>query len=250
MDLIIIFGIIFFIIGLAPLFIGMKYHKFRKLVLKTPTSKIWDLHNGLVEIYGEVEPSDEGTMVSPITQKECVYYKYKIQEYRSHGKGGSYVTISKGKAHRLFYLRDMTGFVLVDSRNAKIDIFNKYKITTSFFRNIPDSAIPFLEKNNIRYKSYLVGHKNMRFEEEVIMPYKKIYLLGSTKNRFNLERIPIKPGEAAALIQKGAYDEKYYMADATESQILSKYKIREYLGLVSAASIFLVGIAIIVSLVF
>jgi hypothetical protein len=247
MNLAILFGFILFILGLIPTYFGLKYNKFRKVVLKTPTSKIWDLHKGLVEIYGEVNPSEKGTMISPILQKECVYYKYKIQEYRRHGKSGSYVTISEGKEHRLFYLQDVTGFVLVDSRNAKIDIFNKYKITTGFFKNIPVSAIPFLQKNNISFKSPLIGCKNMRFEEETIVPYNKLYVLGNVNNRFNIDEIPIKPGETEGLIQKNGGDHIYYISDATEQEILRKYKIRSIAVFALSALVFLAGIAIILS---
>ena len=245
MDLAIILGFILFVLGLIPIYFGLKYNKFRKIVLETPTSKIWDLHKGLVELYGEVTPFEKGTMISPIQQKECVYYKYRIQEYRSHGKSGSYVTISEGEKHRLFYLQDLTGFVLVDSRNAKIDIFNKYKITTGLFKKIPTSAIPFLEKNNINYKFPFFGNKNMRFEEETIAPYNKLYILGNVNNRFNMDEIPIKPGEAEGLIQKDGGDPIYYISDATEQEILRKYKIRSFAGFTLGALAFLAAISII-----
>lgn len=247
MSPLIIISFIFFITGLIPIYLGTKYYKFRKVIVSTPTSKIWDLHKGLVEIYGEVVPSEKGTMISPITQKECVYYKYKIQEYRSSGKTGHYVTISQGEEHRLFYLQDLTGLVLVDSKDAKIEIFNKYKITTGFFKNIPVSVIPFLEKNNIKYKFPFFGNKNMRFEEQTIKPYSKVYLLGTVKNRFNADMIPIKPGEAEGLIQKCEEDTVYYISDATEKEILRKYKIRAYIGFFFGALAFLAGSAIILS---
>ena len=245
MDLTVLLAFIFFIIGIIPTYFGLKYNKFRKVVLETPTSNIWDLHKGLVELYGEVTPSEKGTMTSPISQEECVYYKYKIQEYRSHGKSGSYVTISEGERHRLFYLQDQTGFVLVDSRKAKIDIFKKYKITTGFFKSIPVSAIPFLQKNHISFKSPIIGCKNMRFEEETIAPYSKIYILGNVQNRFNEDEIPIKAGEAEGLIQKGKQDEIYYISDAAEKDILLKYKLRSYLGFVFGALAFLAAVATI-----
>ena len=66
--MVIIFGFILFAIGIIPTYFGIKYNNFRKLVLKTPTSKIWDLHKGLVELYGEINPSEKGTMISPIKQ--------------------------------------------------------------------------------------------------------------------------------------------------------------------------------------
>lgn len=245
MNPIIIFGFIFLFIGFFPIHFGLKYLKFRKMVLKTPTSKIWDIHKGLTELYGEVVPSDMGTIISPVQKKECVYYKYRIQEYRSHGKSGSYVTIASGKDHRLFYLQDVTGLVLVDSRHANIDIFKKYKFTTGLFKKIPVSVIPFLEKNNIHYKIPIFGHKNMRFEEEVIMPFSNLYVLGNVKNRFNLDEIPVKPGEAEGLLQKSIDDTVYYISDASEKEILKKYKIRSLIGFVFGALAWLVASIII-----
>ena len=242
-----IIGSFIFLIGMIPIYLGAKYYAFRKVVIDTPTSKIWDLHKGLVELNGEVVPSEKGTMTSPILQKECVYYKYRIQEYRSHGKSGSYVTISEGEKHRLFYLQDLTGFVLVDSRQAKFEIFNKYKITTGFFKNVPVSAIPFLQKNNISFKAPFLGCKNMRFEEQAIVPYSKIYLLGNVENRFNVEDISRKSGETECLIQKGKKDEIYYISDAAEKEILKKYKTRVCFGFGFGIAAFVIGGILIAS---
>jgi hypothetical protein len=85
----------------------------------------------------------------------------------------------------------------------------------------------------------------MIFEEHIIKPLSKIYILGTVKNRLTLDAIPSKPGEADVLIQKRAKDEIYYISDASEKELLKKYNSRIYSGLFLGMLIAIIGIIII-----
>ena len=103
------FSIAFIIFGIVLLIWGLISFRVKRLIENIPTSKMRSIAMGLVEIYGEVVPSKDNILKSPFTNKDCVYYKYSIQELRSSGKNTYWATVDQGEEHRVFYLKDETG---------------------------------------------------------------------------------------------------------------------------------------------
>src|SRR3990167_4562284 len=85
-----------FFFGIWLFFKSFTWFRQKKLIENTPTSKIRSMSMGPVEIFGGVSPSEYGVIKSPLTGNDCVYYRYSVEEYRSSGKHGSWVTIKKG----------------------------------------------------------------------------------------------------------------------------------------------------------
>jgi len=101
-----------------------------------PTSKIRSLAMGLVEIYGQALAPQGNNLKSPFSNKDCVYYKYTVEEYRQQGKHKRWVTVLSGDKIRPFYVRDETGQVLVDPASAKIDIPMDNEYSSGFGRDL------------------------------------------------------------------------------------------------------------------
>ena len=196
---------------------------------------------GLVEIYGKVVPQKEGLMKSPFTAHDCVYYKYIIQEYRRSGKNSQWVTVKKGQDHRLFYLKDETGMVLINPKDAKIDIPKDNQIESGLGHDPPAAAKAFLAAQNVRYEGLLGINKTMRYIEYFIAPDDHLYIMGTaTDNPYTEEASAVK-GVQDVMIAKGKHHKFYYISDRTEKDVLQRYRWKTYGGIIIGAILISLG---------
>jgi hypothetical protein len=84
---------------------------------------------GIVELHGQVHA--ENTLKTPFSQSDCVYYSYRIEEYRRHTRRDSdgklkteyrWDTIATGERRIPFFAKDETGQVLVQPQDAEINV--------------------------------------------------------------------------------------------------------------------------------
>lgn len=80
-----------------------------------PTSKISSLAIGLAEISGAAEYGDS-VLKSPKAEADCVFYSYKNTNKRAG--------IEKVCSTSTFYVQDDTGLILVDPKNAELELGN------------------------------------------------------------------------------------------------------------------------------
>jgi hypothetical protein len=242
-----IVGLFMFLIGIALFAVGLYFYKKKQLIADTPTSKIRSIAMGLVEIFGQVIPIKERFFKSPFTDKECVYYQFTIEEYRSSGKNSHWVTIKKGEQRGLFYLKDDTGRVLIDPTGAKIEAKRDFEYQSGLGKDPPEQVIRFLAANNLAHEGFLGLNKTMRYRETIIVPDENLYIMGTAGEN------PLK-WEAATnhvdtiMIQKGKYEKQYYISDKAEKQILKNLTIHTYgiwgfgIGLIIAGAILFFGL--------
>lgn len=89
-------------------------------LLDTPTSKIRSAAQGYVEFYGMLEPLPEAPIYGPLTGKPCLWWRFKIEEYRSNGKGRSWRPVESGSSEAWLRLADATGDCLIDPQGAEV----------------------------------------------------------------------------------------------------------------------------------
>jgi len=234
----------FFVVGIVLFIFGFHYLKLKRLIENIPTSKIRSIAMGLVEIFGEVETMTEHTLKSPFTWIDCVYYRYKIEEYRQSGKGGGHwFTIKSGDESMLFYLKDETGKVIIDSRGAKIVLSKDNRFQSGFGKDPPASAMPFLKKHNVRYEGMLFGiNKKMRYTEWFIQPKDKLYVMGTASDNPYVEDASVESGVEDVMIQKGKHQKMYYISDKSERGVISSFMWKAYGATILGSILIILGI--------
>jgi hypothetical protein len=171
-----VFGFCF---GIWGFFWGFKRLRRKRMIENIPTSTIRAMALGLVEVKGKAERISP--LRSPLTNTECVLYKYLVEEYRQSGKSGRWVTIASGNSFNVaFWLDDTTAKVLVFPQGAELFLPMDYEFSTGMFKTLPPHLINFMERNAIAYKSWF-GMRSLRFKEWIIMPGEDVYVLGSAK---------------------------------------------------------------------
>jgi hypothetical protein len=150
------------------------FHSLRRarLIEDLPTSKIRSAHQGYVELEGYAMPYEErGMQVSPLEGRDCVWWKYKVQERRSSGRGKTrWVTIDKGRSLTPFVVEDDTGRCVVrpEGANARVNL------SRTWYGATPRPA-------HGAAGGSLMGR--YRYKERVILAGERLYALGRFATR-------------------------------------------------------------------
>ena len=240
-----IWTLAFFVTGIVLFWNGIKLLKQKRLIENIPTSKIRSLAMGLVEIYGEVVPAYKEILKSPFSNKDCVYYSYTIDEYRSSGKSSRWVNVKKDSQGQPFYLKDDTGGVLIDSKGAKINISRDFEFKTGFGRKTPDTVINFLKSNGMSNKTLFGFDKTMRYREYFIAPKDKLYIMGTAADNPFVEDGTAKNNIDDIMIQKGKNEKIYYISDKPENALLKEVKWKMLGCIFGGACLSLISLTII-----
>lgn len=221
---------------------GFRWMRQKRLIENVPTSKIRSLAMGLVEINGTVRPREKKLLTSPLLEKPCVYYTYRIQQYRSSGKSGRWVTLKKATKSIPFYLKDDTAQVLIDLDKANVQLKKDYYAQTCTFARgkVPPSVQAFLKTHKIKSTSWFGTRRKMRFLETYVEPRDALYILGTAGDNPHMEEGAGKHNVDDIMIQhhKG---NPFYVSDSPEKNVLSGLKLKMYLGLIGGGFLLLIG---------
>ncbi|MBN1896636.1 MAG: hypothetical protein JW789_02810 [Candidatus Aenigmarchaeota archaeon] len=237
-----------FFFGLFLFYRGIRAFMRKRLIENIPTSKIRSIAMGMVEIFGRVEPQTAKKILrSPMSKKDCVYYKYKVEEYRSSGKSGHWVTIDKGEKGLPFHVRDDTGVVLVDPKGASVDIPKDFHFSTGFRKKEPETLLSFIKESGIKYNFGIIFKKNMRFSEHFLAPNDRCYVMGEAADNPFVEDATGKRNADDIMIRKPESGIKYYITDKGEKEILSSLN-RAVLGGLILGPLLSIGCLLIIFL--
>ncbi len=107
--------------GLALFVWGFLIYRTYRLLADTPRSMIGSIPMGLVQIHGKAK--GDITIVSPVSKTQCLFYRVNVS-MSSSGKDTDRSLNRRGTeaGGMPFYLQDQTGKVLVDAREAELDV--------------------------------------------------------------------------------------------------------------------------------
>jgi hypothetical protein len=170
--------------GIGLFFYGFRLLQRRRLILDTPFSKIRSAAMGMVEISGlAVGPY---TMVAPITERECYYFRTLVYEWKQAGKSKQWVRVASECMHVPFFVDDNTGRMLVDPRGADLDLHRDFEqeFSDSFFTTkepAPSNVRAFLARHGV------VTSNKIKVEEFCIKPKNSLFVMGTLADNPGLE---------------------------------------------------------------
>jgi hypothetical protein len=118
------------------------------------------------------------TIASPVTSHPGYYYRTVVWEYRQQGKNKSWVKIVAECKHLPFFLDDNTGRVLVDPRNADLDLH------CDFRQEFCDGILSTKQEAPENVRALLLRHgistrNKIKVEEFCIKPKNSLFILGT-----------------------------------------------------------------------
>ncbi len=256
----IVIPVVVFISGGVVFFFGFNKMRRVKLIQDTPRSKVRSIAMGLVEIHGFAEP--QGILIAPFSKTECVYYKYKIKEYKKKtsrdSKGRthtsySWETVGRGEKRIPFFAKDDTGRVLVNPYGAtchvnckkafyqKTGFMGSFSGILSLLKNWDSDAITEMDTREWNLEpidtndgfnfSWGSSVGDRKYYEYYIAPKEVLFVLGTAVNDDN--------APDNILICEGSNEITFIISDRSEKEIIKK--IRNTMIL-----LFVIGIALIV----
>lgn len=159
----IIVGITISVVVTVFAFIRMvTYHNRARMIENVPTSKVRSASQGYVELIGQAELMDGPLIVSPLSGRQCLWFRYTIEEKSSYvdSKGNtrsSWHVIKEETSDELFLLQDETGRCIIDPDDAEVIVENK------------------------RRWHKRLSHPPRRYTEELISEAESLYAIGLFK---------------------------------------------------------------------
>jgi len=229
---IVIYAAFGFFAGIFSFAKGLSSLRLKRLIENTPTSKVRAAAIGLVEVCGEAEPC-AGKLSSPFSGKDCVYYKYTIEEYRRSGKHSRWITVKSDDSRMRFYVKDDTGMILVNPDEATIDIPVDNEFKSGSGNDPPAKVLEFLSASGINHEGFFGWNKTMRFREYFIAPGDTVYVMGTAD--MDLRRKNSENGSDNLVIHKGVHNKTFYISDQQEKQVLSDLNGKVFWGVYGGA---------------
>lgn len=215
--------------GIMLFFNGFKTRTKKKLIENVPTSTVRGMAMGLVEVQGAAQPF-EGTVKTPFSKVESVFFHYRVEELRKSGKKSHWVTVKDFTTPGWFVLEDATGRVLVNPVGAELYLAADRRFQTGALCGGAD-AEAFREgllELGISPQGFLGFDKELRCVEEYICPGDKLYLMGTAADN-PLVKASATGSENLCIQKAGA--PLFCISDQSEKELLASLCGKMYLYL-------------------
>jgi hypothetical protein len=154
-----------------------------RLIVDTPTARIRSAPQGYVELQGTAAPV-RGLVAGALTGKPCVWYRWRVEQYRRSGRSGNWVTLEQGSAERPFLVDDGTGQAEVSPDAAALHLRTRERWQG------PHPRAGRGQSNAIA--AFFARQRRYRMSEERIVNGEPVYILG----RFETPRRGVREREA------------------------------------------------------
>lgn len=172
---------------------AIKSNRMFEMMESTPISSISEVQSGATEIKGKVK-AKEDILVSPWGRRKCVYYKFEVVQPK---KGdNSSTTIIKDEKYIPFVVRDETGEVSVETRDAVFEMQLDKHNHSGMYKSHPPELKQLLHTRYGKSTEGLIFSKTLNYCETTLELDEDVYVFG-TATRENSSR------DRAYILQKG-----------------------------------------------
>ncbi len=156
-------------------------------VLWEPLRTIWRLRSAQATPIGALPESGPAkaagrasgsALASPITEATCVLWQLEVQEYRSNGKSGRWVTILGQISSAPVMLDDGTGRVAVIPSGAKLVLGDDFAAGGRMFERMPPNIEAALERMGVPLRGVFGFKRRLRVRERWIAAGEQVFALG------------------------------------------------------------------------
>ena len=167
------------VVGLVAGFTGLRRYR---LIEDVPTARVRSAPQGYVELIGTAAAMPGEPIIAPLTQTQCCWYAYSIEE-RS---GKNWHSVQRGTSDGLFLLHDETGDCVIDPEGAEVDSSH----SKTWFGGESSLGLPGMHRLErdfgvgLRVASRLLSYSSAftgegyRYRERIILEGDPLYAIG------------------------------------------------------------------------
>jgi len=179
---------------------ALRWIRIARLIEDTPTSRIRSAAQGYVELAGQARPLPDTQNLAPLTQRPCVWWRYRISKKVEGGSGKNrrtrWQTVASGRSSIPFLLDDETGTCIVKPDGAEVVTTE----TTTWYGDTPWPAGGGPGARNAAAWLMSSG-RDYRYAEERIYEHEKVYALGDFRSSASNAERDLQAEQAALLAE-------------------------------------------------
>lgn len=173
---------------------ALRWIRKARLIEDTPTSRIRSAAQGYVELAGRALPLADTQNLAPLTQRPCVWWRYRISKKVESGSGKHrrqrWQTVASGRSSLPFLLDDETGQCIVKPDGAEVVTTE----TTTWYGHTPwPTTAPGASH------PWFSGERDYRYAEERIYEHELVYALGDFRSSASNAERDLQAEQAALL---------------------------------------------------
>jgi len=173
----IIGAILALLAGAALLGYGVHAMWLNAKIRSLETVPIQSVGGGAVEIQGKAFPLE--AHFSPIQQRPCVYWHYRVELYTpSMGGDPAWRIVDERRSADPFWVQDETGKVLVDPRGADLEIPMRLFVDSNTKEGVHRECVAFAESRGMIPRGAGFDRRT-RFAEWTVEPDDRIFVFGA-----------------------------------------------------------------------
>lgn len=178
---------------------ALRWIRKARLIEDTPTSRIRSAAQGYVELAGRALPLADTQNLAPLTQRPCVWWRYRISKKVESGSGKNrrqrWQTVASGRSSLPFLLDDGTGQCIVKPDGAEI-------VTTEATTWYGATPWPTSPPGGTNAAAWLMSSgRDYRYAEERIYEHERVHALGDFRSSASTAERDLQAEQAALLAE-------------------------------------------------
>jgi hypothetical protein len=165
-----ILGIIVAIVIIGLIVLGIVFSKkaiIRRALNKAPYKRIHEVQNGeKARVVGRIVYAGK-VLTSPLSRRHCASFHVEVQEYRRHGKSGSWVTVINDEQKGDIVIHDGMGNAQVDLAVQSLMVQDA-NFSSGTFNDASPELIEYLRTHGRDSTGLLGFNKQIRYKEGIL----------------------------------------------------------------------------------
>lgn len=167
--------------GAVAVFFGVSRLRTWFHMRAAPTTPAGFVAPGPVEVVGRAEAAKRPAPRGPFSGEEAAWGSWEVLEPRRDrdDTGDPWEVIASGVLAWRFHVVDGTGRVLVDAKDAVVDLPDSWELPGGIGRDPPPHVVEFLRSRGIEHEGWLGLGRPLRLRERILREGATVYVLGT-----------------------------------------------------------------------